>query len=330
MIFLEAVAAKSLPDLRTRRPGALATRLGFLLGRGCHALSGPGTDPALASLVLELCAGEIVPSRGKVEILGNRAGTARARREAIYVGREPPLPDDMTPLEAARLEASLRGAGKDPAARLRALGLERLAERRIATLTSPERRAVALAIAVGSSAKVLLLDEPFVQIASEAAARLAEAVRSSASAPDRAVLLATASLRDAKALGAEVHGLVGERLVPAGYPTAGEGTVLVVVASDPMRLASEIAAEGVALGVSATATSVEVHTSDPVAAAEAVARAALATSIAIVAMTTKSAGGLGPVVAPAATIGEAARKLPSLAPPPPPPPSEPLVSGGSP
>jgi len=319
VIHLAGVAAKSLPDAVARRTGALCTNLTFLLGRGCHALSGP-TDPEVARLVLELAAGQVQASRGKVTVLGHPAGSPRALREVAYVDRDVVLPDDMTPLAVAALEAQLRGGARDPLARLRVLGLERLGKRPIRTLSAEERRAVALAVAVTSEAKVLLLDEPFVRVAGEAVGKVAEAVRTFVSAEatgDRLVLVATASERDAKALGAEVHCLYNERLVPVTYGVASETAVLVVVVSDPMRLAAEVASEGAALRVTATATSVEIHTNDLVAAAETVARAALSESLSVISMTTKGAGAMALAPAHEKTMGEAARKLPSLAPPPP-------------
>lgn len=319
MIHVEGVAAKSLPNAALRRMGALCTNVTFHLGKGCHAISGGGTDPDVARLLLEVLAGQIKPSRGKVAVLGHAAGTAKATQAIAYVDRDVALPEDMTPLAIAALEGQLRGGAREPLARLRTLGLERFAQRPVRTLTPEERRSVALAIAVTSSAKVLLLDEPFVRITGEAAGRVAEAVRAfAAGGAERCVLVATASQRDAKALGAEVHGLVNERLVPATYGAGTEHFVLVVVVSDPMRLAAAVATEGGALTVTATATAVEIHTNDLVAAAEMVARAALAESLAVVSMTSSGAGAYvrdGRMAEK--TMGEAARKLTSLAPPPP-------------
>lgn len=317
MIFFEGVAAKSLPDSATSRTGAIYKSLSFHLGEGCHAIGGPSTDPQAARLLLELAAGLERPSRGNVRVLSHPAGSARVVADVAYVPRDVLLPDSLTALEVVRLDAAVRGRQKtaaEPMARLQSLNLEGFAKRKVHTLSLPERRGIAMAIAVTSGAKVLLVEEPFVDLCGPAVGSLAGAVRGFAAVKDRCVLVATASRRDASSLGAAVQGLVNERLVPAGYGVSGEASVLHVVLSDPMKLAAAFAQEGAAHTIFATATSVEIHTDDLHAAANTVARAAVAESLSIVSM--YATGGAMIAGEPDRLLGEAARTLSSLAPPP--------------
>ena len=69
MILFEGAAAKSLPDTASRRTGAIYKNLSFHLGAGCHAIGGAATDPSAARLLLDLAAGLVRPSGGKVTVL---------------------------------------------------------------------------------------------------------------------------------------------------------------------------------------------------------------------------------------------------------------------
>ena len=169
MIFFEGVAGKLLPDAASRRTGAIYKNLTFHLGAGCHAIGGPTTDPQAARLLLELAAGHVRASRGKVRILTHAPGSAKVSADVVYVPRDVVLPEELTALAVVALDGKARGrangangakgasAAADPAARLAALGLGDLAKRPVRTLSLPERRGVALAIAVTCGAKILLL-----------------------------------------------------------------------------------------------------------------------------------------------------------------------------
>ena len=321
MILFEGVAAKSLPDTASRRTGAIYKNLSFHLGAGCHAVGGASTDPSAARLLLDLAAGLVRPSGGKVSVLSQLPGTAKLAADVAYVPRDVVVPESLTAVELADLDAAIRGrknTAKDATSRLAALGLEGLAKRKVQTLSLPERRGVAFAIALTSGAKVLLVEEPFVDTCGPAVARLAALVREFAATSDRCVLIATSSRRDASSLGAAVQGLVNERLVPFGYAIEGEVHVLYVVVSDPMRLAAAFAAEGAAHSILATSTSVEIHTRDIEAAANTVARVAVAEALSVVSMYSAS-GGTGTESQHQHQhqhqLGVGARALTSLAPP---------------
>lgn len=315
MILFEGVRAKSLPDTASGRTGALYKSLSFHLGPGCHALV--GADPAASRLLLDLASGRADARGGKVRVLDS-APAAMASRIA-YVPKDVVLPESMTVKGVVELDIAVRGtkkaAGKsgDPASRLAALDCAHLADRPVHTLTSQEMRAVALAIALTSNADVLLLEEPFVGISGHAAPRLTSAMQAFLG-KSTLVLVTTASLHDAKLLGAQVTSLSNERLVPRSYGTSasaasGAEDVLFVVASDNMRLAAAIASEGVAQDLRVEHGALEIRTRDLEAAATAIARAALHESLTIVSLSSESREG-------ARVVERAASALSSLRPPP--------------
>lgn len=314
MMLFEGVRAKALPDTASGRTGALYKSLSFHLGAGCHAVV--GADPAAARLLLDLAAGRTEARGGKVRVF-EAAPSAVASRIA-YVPKDVALPESMSVKGVVELDIAVRGARKvdkksgDPASRLATLDCAHLADRPVHTLTAQETRAVALSIALTSNADLVLIEEPFVGISGRAAPRLASAVHAFAG-KSTMVLVTTASLHDAKLLGAQVTSLSNERLVPRGYGTsasAATGTedVLFVVASDNMRLAAAIASEGVAQNLRVEHGALEIRTRDLESAASAIARAALHESLTIVSLSSESREG-------ARVVERAASALSSLRPP---------------
>jgi ABC-2 type transport system ATP-binding protein len=314
MILFEGVRAKALPDTASGRTGALYKSLSFHLGAGCHAVV--GADPAAARLLLDLASGRALARGGKVRVF-DAAPSAVAARIA-YVPKDVVLPESMTVKGVVELDIAIRGSRKtpgksgDPTSRLATLDCSHLAERPMYTLSVGETRAVALAIALTSNADLVLIEEPFVGISGRAAPKLASAVQAFVG-KSTMVLVTTASLHDAKLLGAQVTSLSNERLVPRSYGThasAGAGTedVLFVIASDNMRLAAAIASEGVAQDLRVEHGALEIRTRDLEAAAAAIARAALHESLTIVSLSSESREG-------ARVVERAASALSSLRPP---------------
>jgi ABC-type multidrug transport system ATPase subunit len=264
--------------------------------------------------VLALVAGLVSPRGGRVTVLGRVAGSSAAVADVAFVPRHLVLPDGLSVAGLSGIDARIRGRAPMAATeRLRPLGLERLASRRVGDLSPAERRSVGLAFALTSGAKVLLLEEPFLDVLPEVAVAVAAEVRAFASVPGKAVVVATASRRDAASLGAALYVLSNERLVPAPSSTDARGAVLRVVLADPMRLAAVLASEGSAHAVTATEGAVEIVTSDLRAAADTVARAAVAEPLGVVSMNVVSGE-----VAPTEGFGTALRRA-SMGPPPPPP-----------
>ncbi|HTB74855.1 MAG TPA: ATP-binding cassette domain-containing protein [Polyangiaceae bacterium] len=200
MIALEDVAAR-------RRPLALS-KLSRIWAAGSHAVLGSRGDGG--PLLLALVAGLARPRSGRVRVLDGAPTDAAVRRQIAFVALEPALPEAMRVREVLALAAAVR---KEPprevAERLAALGVETLADRKVASLSRPEARAVALAEAVTSSVvRVILVEEPLVTMDPRAAGRVSEALRGRGR-DGCAVVVTTASLRDAGELADDWVGLRG-------------------------------------------------------------------------------------------------------------------------
>lgn len=163
-----------------KRFGGLAANDGVSLDvaeGSIHGLIGP--NGAGKSTAINLLSGEARPDEGSVVFAGTDITAlpphARAERGLQRSYQVASLFHEFTALDhialalqtraghsfrfftAARRDASLR----DPAhARLAALGLEGLAERRIADIAHGERRQVELAMVLATDPTMLLLDEP--------------------------------------------------------------------------------------------------------------------------------------------------------------------------
>jgi ABC-2 type transport system ATP-binding protein len=175
--------------------------------RGVSLTSGPGILALLGasydgtSLLLDVVDGTARPKTGRVTVFG--ANPADARSRIARVADLGFLPEALRVEEACALSSELRGEPPTPPReRLDRLGLGALASRVVRTLTIPERRSVALAIALASRADVLLVDEPLVAVDPVAPRLLVDALREKGKTA--CVIVTTASARDAAALGARV------------------------------------------------------------------------------------------------------------------------------
>ena len=205
MIALEGVSAR-------RRPLALAA-VSLAWEAGAHAIVGGRTDGG--PLLLALLAGVARPRSGRVRVLDGSPTDPAIRRQVAYVALEPALPEAMRVGQVLALAAALRGdEARDPARRLAMLGVDALAERWVASLSREEARAVALAEAVTSDAvRVVLLEEPLLSMDARASGRLPEALRARAR-DGRAVVIATASMRDACDIADDLVAIRGGRVSP--------------------------------------------------------------------------------------------------------------------
>lgn len=290
MIALEGVAAR-------RAPLTLA-RLSLRWGAGVHALVGTAADGG--PLVLELVAGRAALRAGKVRVLDGAPGDASVRARVALVLLEPLLPEAMTAAEVLAMAATLRGeaaAAADPAKRLAVLGVEGLARRRVRTLAPGEARAVALAEALTSTrVQVVLVEEPLAWVDPRAAARLPEVLRARGR-EGCAVLVATASLRDAGDV-AQDHVLLRGGTVAGTAASLDElaaftpdGARMRVVSSDPQALLAAVAAtmaaaaaDGAVEAVARRDATVVARGRDAVALAAAMGRAVVASGVEVVEM----------------------------------------------
>jgi heme exporter protein A len=136
---------------------------------------------------------------GKTTLLRALAGLAplaRGRRSVpgaapLYVGHRPMLLRGLTARENLAFLAAFRGlVASDVAAALRTWGLGDEMDRPIERLSAGQRRRASLARIDTEPVPLVLLDEPFADLDSDALVRLRAAINS-ALARDQAVLMAT-------------------------------------------------------------------------------------------------------------------------------------------
>ncbi|WP_255950886.1 ABC transporter ATP-binding protein [Streptomyces odontomachi] len=129
-------------------------------GRIC-ALVGP--NGAGKSTLLSLAAGTLRPTQGTLRVLGTSPDQARAR--IGYVAQTRPLYPQLTVAATLRLGAELNpGRWDQEAAERAAYGGALDPRARIRTLSGGQRTRVALALALGKRAELLLLDEPMADL----------------------------------------------------------------------------------------------------------------------------------------------------------------------
>jgi heme exporter protein A len=138
----------------------------FELGGG-ESLVVLGPNGAGKTTLLRILATLLRPSGGEVSVLGcslpNEAWKLRGR--IGYLGHEPLLYRDLSGRENLRFQARLHGLGREAAeARiegvLRAAGMERRADERVAELSAGMRQRLSICRCVLHEPELLLLDEP--------------------------------------------------------------------------------------------------------------------------------------------------------------------------
>ncbi|WP_326604583.1 ABC transporter ATP-binding protein [Streptomyces sp. NBC_01800] len=156
-----AIEANGLGMKYRRRAGGWALRdCSFRLptGRVC-ALVGP--NGAGKSTLLALAAGFLRPAEGTVRILGTTPAEARSRM--AFVAQDKPLYPQLTVAETLWAGAELNPATWDQATAERVIG-DLPKDARVRTLSGGQRTRLALALALGKRAELLLLDEPMADL----------------------------------------------------------------------------------------------------------------------------------------------------------------------
>jgi ABC-2 type transport system ATP-binding protein len=146
-----------------RRQALLPTTLEIPHG-GVTALVGP--NGAGKSTLLKLCLGFERPTSGRLEVLGVDPHRDRARAVGSigYVAQTPSLYRDITVDDHIALAGALRRGFDMDFARERVAALEISAAANVGELSGGEQAQVSLAIALGTRAPVLLLDEPLANL----------------------------------------------------------------------------------------------------------------------------------------------------------------------
>ena len=172
------------------------------------ALLGPN-GAGKTTLLLALAG--VIPSRGTV---------SRPPRTAMVFAR-PAVLRGTALWNVAVASAHVRGIAAGEALRhaqrtLADVGLDALAEHDARTLSTGQRQRLALARAIAIEPDALLLDEPFANIDADARPAVRAAVAAYAARSGCALVLATSSLADARALCADAAVLREGRLVHRG------------------------------------------------------------------------------------------------------------------
>lgn len=120
--------------------------------------SGCGKTTLLRSVV-----GVQQTAGGRVEVLGEPAGSAGLRHRIGYLTQAPSVYDDLTVAENLRYFAAVLGApATDPDRVTEAVGLADHRDQRTARLSGGQRARVSLAAALLGTPELLVLDEPTV------------------------------------------------------------------------------------------------------------------------------------------------------------------------
>ncbi|MFD5427762.1 ABC transporter ATP-binding protein [Streptomyces sp. NPDC127084] len=129
-------------------------------GRVCAVV---GPNGAGKSSLLATAAGLLRPTEGSLRVLGEHPAAARER--IAYVSQDKPLFPQLTVAETLRMGRELNpGRWDDEVARRIVDGGELDPEARIRGLSGGQRTRVALALALGKRAELLLLDEPMADL----------------------------------------------------------------------------------------------------------------------------------------------------------------------
>ncbi|WP_327676032.1 ABC transporter ATP-binding protein [Kitasatospora sp. NBC_00458] len=130
-------------------------------GRICGVV---GANGAGKSTLLTLAARLIKPSEGELRVFGEQSTTPEQRTRVAHVTQEKPLYPSFTVAETLRLGRELNPGWDDEAAQ-RVVNLGELDHRaKVGSLSGGQRTRVALALALGKRADLLLLDEPMADL----------------------------------------------------------------------------------------------------------------------------------------------------------------------
>jgi ABC-2 type transport system ATP-binding protein len=283
----------SVDELAARQAPLTLAPMTFALANGIHVLLGGPPDGG--TLLLAVLAGRARVRRGRAVVLDKPPGDVSTRRAIALIPRASSLPEALTVAEMLDGSARIRGDAPSAAdARLEQLGIASLAPRPIRSLSLSEAHAVALAEAITSpTVRVLLLEEPFASVDPRASVLLAERLRERAKG-GAAILVATASARDATTLATSVLILSNGKLVRHGSTlesVAPSGSHRVhVVASDPRALVAALARDAAVSQVALDGDAIVVEGGDRTAVANAIARAAVDGQIDLVEMRSDRGG----------------------------------------
>jgi ABC-2 type transport system ATP-binding protein len=212
----ESVAAVCIEAKRAT--GRSLSSLDARFESGIHVVV--GTPEGGARELVRFVAGVDTPRAGSIRVAGKdpyRSATLRRRIASVFDGDEE-LPPAETVEQAVAILLGARGSAASAGAALARFGLSSWASRRAASLDGGERRTIAMAVALGLSDLIALaIEEPLSALPGLRREAVLEALRQHAHS-SAVIVCTTASLRDARELGATISVLARGRLSGVGAP----------------------------------------------------------------------------------------------------------------
>ena len=192
-----------------------------------------GPNGAGKTTMLLMLLGAIEPDDGTIELVGHHLpeGRGPAMERVGFAAGYLPLPDRLTVLETLELFGSLYGIEAPRTAALEALtelGIDRLADQKVESLSSGQGTLVGFAKAVIHHPQLIVLDEPTASLDPDVAMRVRDRLEFMNSEHEATLLLTSHDMREVERLTSRViflrHGRViadGPAAVvvaEAGYP----------------------------------------------------------------------------------------------------------------
>jgi heme ABC exporter ATP-binding subunit CcmA len=218
--------------------GAARVLRGISLAVGpgeCHLVVGP--NGAGKTTLLRILAGLARPSAGTVTLRGGSPGRDPGVRRSIgLLSHQSHLYDDLSAAENLTFAARIYGL-PDPAGtaldRLAALGLRERSNEPVRRLSRGLMQRVAIARALLHAPELLLLDEPFTGLDSNATTQVVSLLGEEL-ARGRALVLVSHEVRDVWPLATHVHALVRGSWTMSG-PAAGTAEAFLVRYGEAIR-----------------------------------------------------------------------------------------------
>ncbi|HET7120054.1 MAG TPA: ABC transporter ATP-binding protein [Solirubrobacterales bacterium] len=190
-----------------------------------------GPNGAGKSTLTKIVCGLVRPSGGRVEVLGERAGSTAARAALGYLAELFRFPGWLSADELLALHQRLTGSaggGRERAELLELVGLREAAGKRIEAMSKGMQQRLGIAQALVGSPRLLLLDEPTSAL-DPVGRRIVRGLLEELRGRGVAVLLNSHLLSEVELVCDHVAIIAGGRLVKAGTPEALAGPAAVEV-----------------------------------------------------------------------------------------------------